>query len=142
MRFFFYGTLIEPEILHAVLRRAVHPARRRNAVLRGYRRVYRKGASPTPSSSPMRHPTSKELSVPALTAPDVALLTAYEGPEYEICELPVRLSGNGFVRAKVFLPRAACEASRVPWTLEEWQRRYRRTFVRRLLPHRSTATAE
>jgi Gamma-glutamyl cyclotransferase, AIG2-like len=142
VRFFFDGTLIEPEILHAVLRRAVHPARRRNAVLRGYRRVYRKGAS-YPVLIADAASDVEGIVVSALTTPDVALLTAYEGPEYEIRELSVRLSGDGFVRAKVFLPRAACEASRVPWTtLEGWQRRYRRTFVRRLLPHRRTASAE
>jgi gamma-glutamylcyclotransferase (GGCT)/AIG2-like uncharacterized protein YtfP len=141
LRFFFYGTLIEPEILHAVLRRAVHPARRRNAVLRGYHRVYRKGAS-YPVLIADAASDVEGIVVSALTTPDVALLTAYEGPEYEIRELSVRLSGDGFIQAKVFLPRAACEASRVPWALEEWQRRYRRTVVRRLLRHRRTATAE
>ena len=142
VRFFFYGTLIDPEILDAVLRRAVHPARRRNAVLRGYRRVYREGAS-YPSPSPTRHPTSKELSSPRSPHGTIRPAHGIRVPlEYELRELPVRLSGDGFVRAKVFLPRTACEASRVPWTLEEWQRRYRRTVVRRLLRHRRTASAE
>ena len=127
MRFFFYGTLIDPEILDAVLRRPVNPARRRNAVLRGYRRVYREGAS-YPILVADAASDVEGIVVSALTAPDVALLTAYEGAEYEIRELPVRLSGDGFIPAKVFLPRAACEASRVPWTLEEWQRRHRTSF--------------
>lgn len=106
MRFFFYGTLIDPEMLGAVLRRPVHPARRRNAVLRGYRRVYREGAS-YPILVADAASDVEGVVVSALTAPDVALLTAYEGAEYEIRELPVRMSRDGLVLAKVFLPRAA-----------------------------------
>jgi hypothetical protein len=141
LRFFFYGTLIEPEILHAVLRRPVAPAHRRNAVLRGYRRVFRQGASyPVVVADPASD--VEGIVVSPLTTPDVALLTAYEGPEYEIRELTVKLSGDGFVGAKVFMPRAACEASRTPWTLEEWRRRYQSTFIRRLLGHRRAASAD
>ena len=106
MRFFFYGTLIDLEILGAVLRRPVHPALRRNAVLRGYRRVYREGSS-YPILVADAASDVEGVVVSALTAPDVALLTAYEGAEYEIRELPVRMSRDGLVLAKVFLPRAA-----------------------------------
>jgi gamma-glutamylcyclotransferase (GGCT)/AIG2-like uncharacterized protein YtfP len=136
LRFFFYGTLIEPEILHAVLNRTVHPALRRTAVLHGYRRVYRKGAS-YPVLAADAASEVEGIVVSALTAPDVALLTAYEGAEYEIRELPVRISRDGLVLAKVFLPRAACEASRVPWVLEEWRWRHGRALVRRLRSRRT-----
>jgi gamma-glutamylcyclotransferase (GGCT)/AIG2-like uncharacterized protein YtfP len=138
LRFFFYGTLIEPGILHAVLHRRVSPARRRLAVLRGYRRVYREGAF-YPVLVAEAASEVEGIVVSALTAREVALLTAYEGAEYEIRECPVRLSGGAVVRAKVFLSRVAREASRVPWTLEEWRRRHGRPLVRRLRSRHATS---
>jgi gamma-glutamylcyclotransferase (GGCT)/AIG2-like uncharacterized protein YtfP len=141
LRFFFYGTLIDTEILNAVLRRRMAPKRRRNAVLRGYRRVYREGAS-YPVLVADAGSEVEGIVVSALTTRDVFLLTAYEGPEYEIHELPVRLSGNGLIQTRVLLPHAACDASCVAWTLEEWRRRYRRMFVERLLRHRRAANAD
>ena len=138
MRFFFYGTLIDTEILAVVLRRRVDPTKRRKAVLRGYRRVYREGASyPVLVADPGSE--VEGIVVSDLTARDVSLLTAYEGPEYEIGELPVRLWGHGLILARVFLPRAACEASRTPWTLEEWQSRHKWAFVGRLFRHRAAS---
>jgi hypothetical protein len=109
LRFFFYGTLIDPEMLGAVLRRPVHPARRRNAVLRGYRRVYREGVS--------------YLILVADTASDVegVVVSALTAPFWP-----------------KFFCRALHEASRVPWALEEWLRRYGRTFVRCLRRRRTT----
>src|SRR5512144_927428 len=98
---------MEPEILHAVLRRSVARAHRRKAVLHGYRRVYRRGAS-YPVIVADAASEVEGIVVSGLTTRDVALLRAYEGPEYIVDERPVRLSGDGFVRAKVFMPRASC----------------------------------
>ena len=106
MRFFFYGTLIEPEILHAVLRRPVVRAHCRNALLHGYRRVYRRGAS-YPIIVADAASEVEGIVVSELTARDVARLRAYEGPEYIVHERSLRLSGNGFISAKVFMPRAS-----------------------------------
>ena len=140
MKFFFYGTLIEPEILHAVLRRPVARAQRRNAVLHGYRRVHRRGAS-YPVIVADAASEVEGIVVSELTTRDVILLRAYEGPEYIVDERSVRLSGDGFVRAKAFLPCGTYEASHVPWTLEEWRRRYAHTFAEPLLRHRRAASA-
>jgi hypothetical protein len=139
LRFFFYGTLTDAAILRAVLRRRVDPARCRRAVLRGYRRVYRAGAS-YPVLVADAASEVEGIVVSALTARDLTLLTAYEGPEYIVRELAVRLSGDGFIRAKAFVPHAALHASRVPWTLKEWQRGHRQTFVTHLLGHRRAAS--
>lgn len=117
MRFFFYGTLIEPEILHAVLCRPIARAHRRNAVLHGYHRVYRRGAS-YPVIVADAASEVEGIVISELTARDVALLRAYEGPEYIVDERSVRLSGDGFVRAKVFMP-ALHAASRAPGTHRE-----------------------
>lgn len=127
VRFFFYGTLTDPEILRAVLRRSVNPAQRRKAVLHGYRRVYRLGAC---YPVLVAHPTGQVdgIVVSVLTTRDVALLSAYEGPDYELRELAVRLAGGRLVWANVFVPTSACEASSEIWKPEEWRRRFRQAF--------------
>ena len=137
MRFFFYGTLIDPEILDAMLRRPVDRIRRRAAVLEGYRCVYRRGAC-YPVLVPETTARVAGTVVAALTSRDVALLRLYEGPDYDIHEMSVRLSGWRFqrVRANAFLPGPGCEATSEIWTLEDWQKRFRQTFVRRVRRHR------
>ena len=119
MRFFFYGTLIDPEILDAVLRRPVDLIRRRAAVLEGYRCVYRRGAC-YPVLVPETTARVVGTVVSGLTTRDVALLRLYEGPDYEIQEMSVGLSGwrSHRVRVNVFLPGTGCEASSEIWTLE------------------------
>jgi Gamma-glutamyl cyclotransferase, AIG2-like len=109
-------------------------------VLNGYRRVYRRGASyPVLVVDPTAQ--VEGIVVSALTTRDVALLTAYEGPEYEIRELPVRLSSGGLIRANVYLPGPACEASSESWTPADWQRRFRQAFVRRAQRRRRASPA-
>ena len=110
MRFFFYGTLIDPEILQAVLQRSVDPIRREKAVLKGYRRVYRRGTS-YPVILADTSAQVEGIVVSALTTRDIMLLTMYEGEEYEIRQLPVSCLGTGLIRARVFLPGPGCEAS-------------------------------
>jgi Gamma-glutamyl cyclotransferase, AIG2-like len=140
MRFFFYGTLMDPEILEAVLQRSVDPIRRRKAVLNGYRRVCRRGAY-YPVLIADTTAQVEGIVVSALTTRDIALLTLYEGQEYEIRELPVSCSGTGLVRTKVFLPGSGCEVSSESWTPEDWNRRFRQTFVRRVTRHRRASPA-
>lgn len=137
MRFFFYGTLIDPEVLGAVLRRPVESTRRRAAVVEGYRCVYRRGAC-YPVLVPDASARTAGTVVSALTTRDLTLLRLYEGPDYEIHEISVRLSGwrSHRVRANVFLPGPGCQASPEIWTLEDWKKRFRQTFVRRVRHHR------
>jgi gamma-glutamylcyclotransferase (GGCT)/AIG2-like uncharacterized protein YtfP len=135
MRFFFYGTLIDPEILRSVLQRSVDPIRRRKAVLKGYRRVYRRGAS-YPIIIADTTAQVEGVVVSELTNRDIMLLTMYEGQEYEIRELPVSCSGTGLLRAKVFLPGPGCEASCESWTPEDWNKRFRHALIRSITRHR------
>lgn len=93
MRFFFYGTLIDPEILDAVLRRPFDRIQRRAAVLEGYRCVYRRGAC-YPVLVPEAAARVEGTVVAPLTSRDVASLRLYEGPDYEIHEISVRLSAG------------------------------------------------
>src|SRR5512147_2158995 len=101
MRFFFYGTLIDPEILRAVLQRPVDPMRRQRALLKGYRRVYRRGASYPLLVADTTAQVEGTL-VSALLNRDIMLLRMYEGQEYEIRKLSVSSSGTGRVLAAVF----------------------------------------
>ncbi len=44
LAYFFYGTLMDSEVLRTVIGRSIPPSNRRPAVIGGYRRVYRVGA--------------------------------------------------------------------------------------------------
>jgi hypothetical protein len=131
VRYFFYGTLIDPQVLHAVLRHPVPASRRRNATLPGYRRVFRRNAD-YPILVPDPAGIVDGIIVNGLTVADTTRLAAYEGPEYLLACLPVRTAGGASVRAAVFLPDQTCPASAREWTLDEWRQRYRARFLRRV----------
>ena len=142
MRYFFYGTLIDPEVLYTVIRRPVASADRRPALLRGFRRVYRRGAD-YPVLVPDGSRAVEGIVVSGLGQRDVALLGAFEGNEYRAHLLPVRLRSGQMVRARVFLPGPGCEASGEDWTIEEWRSRFRRDFLMRIRrTHRPSALAD
>lgn len=138
MRFFFYGTLIDPEVLHTVIRRSLAPGDRRSAVLRGFRRVFRRGAG-YPVLVPDRACEVEGVVVAGLDRRDAALLSAFEGAEYRAALLPVRLKTDRVIHARVFLPAPGCPTTAEEWTLEEWRSRFRRDFLRRIRGSRKAA---
>jgi hypothetical protein len=83
----------------------------------------------------VRDPASdvEGIVVSGLTTRDAALLRAYEGPAYEVHQLTVRLSAGRHIRAQIFVAGTACRASSVPWTFEDWQGRFRSSFLRHVL---------
>jgi len=130
-RFFFYGTLMDPLILAAVLRRPVDRLRLRPALLSGFRRVLHRSASyPVLIADPTAEVNG--ILASGLTARDVRRLVAYEGPGYRLATLPVRVAVGGTVSAGVFLPVHDEVASAVPWSFAAWQRQCRQQFLRQL----------
>lgn len=130
MRYFFYGTLMDGAVLAAVLGRTP-PAPARAAVLDGYLRVFRRGRS-----YPVLVPSDGEcvagVLVEGLGEGDARRLGAFEGSDYTLREMPVRLSRGREVGALVFMPRPGVPASSVPWLPEEWHRRCRRRYLERI----------
>jgi hypothetical protein len=131
MRFFFYGTLLDPDIMALVLGRRLPPAAFVPAQLSGHARRRAKGVSYPILARDPRGKVSGVM-VGGLSARDVARLVAYEGPRYRIAPLKVRVGGI-LATVAVFEPREQrFEPSNGLWDLALWQRRDKRAFVNRV----------
>lgn len=131
MRFFFYGILLDTDVMALVLGRRAPPAAYAPAVLRGYARRRAKGSSyPTLKRDPAAHVPGAVVG--SLSARDVAWLSAFEGPGYRIGLLQV-LMGGSVTTVSVFEPvESRLKPGPGPWSLELWQRRNKRAFIGRL----------
>ncbi len=139
MRYFFYGTLCDPDIRQLVLGYRPGPGRLRPARLAGFRRKQAKARSyPVLIRSPGGRVDGFLFEArPA----DTVRLAAYEGPEYRACRLPVRLAAGGRGdapgRAWVFLPASGPDGCMLPaghadWHLRHWRRNEKTSFLRSL----------
>lgn len=140
-RFFFYGTLMDRQILAAVLHRPVDPRRLRPALLTGYRRVLHRAAT-YPVLIADKAAEVDGILATGLTAGDARRLAGYEGPDYRLASLPVRAGAGGTVNAGVFLPVGDEVASAVPWNLETWRRQCREHFLRQVRRSRNAPAAD
>ena len=141
VNYFFYGTLIDPEVLRLILGREVAPLSRRKARLRGYRRVFRHNAT-YPVLVADADAAVEGVVIGGLAPRDVAALERYEGPDYKTITLPMALANGGEVVARVFVPARTCAPSAIDWTFEEWRRRFRGAHLRRISrPRRAPSAA-
>ncbi len=122
MRFFFYGTLLDTDVMALVLGRRLPPAAYTPAILPGHARRRAKGASypVVVRDAAARVPGAV---VGGLSARDVARLSAFEGPGYRIATLRVVLAA-GMTTVSVFEPvlepaaMAATRQARLRWPAE------------------------
>ncbi|MFO1119477.1 MAG: gamma-glutamylcyclotransferase family protein [Rhodospirillales bacterium] len=141
LRFFFYGTLMDPLILSAVLRRPVDARRLRPAMLAGFRRVLHRSAT----YPVLIADTTAEVDgilASGLTGRDARRLVAYEGSDYRLASLPVRVAAGGTVSAGVFLPVLGEVASTLLWDFGTWRRQYRKQFLRQIRRSRDAPAAD
>jgi len=130
--FLFYGTLMDPQILRAVLRRNVDSRRLRPAILPGFRRVFHHTASYPVLVADAAAEVGGVLAA-GMTLRDAQLLSAYEGPDYRLAHLPVRtLPASAPVTAGVFLPLQDAAASTIGWSYAAWRRKHRDRFLRQV----------
>lgn len=129
MRFFFYGTLLDPDVLSHVTGRAPEDCRLVPAVLRGFRRVYAKGAS-YPILVARRGAETRGAVLADVSPAEAARLSAYEGTGYVLGRRLVAVEGEGRRIAAVYEPRPGrIEASDAAWEFEEWRRLHRARFL-------------
>jgi hypothetical protein len=135
MRFFFYGTLLDPDVTALVLGRRLPPAAFVAASLPGHARRRARGVS---YPILVRDPNGEVPGavVGGLSARDVARLSAYEGPRYRIAPLKVKVDGV-LTTVTVFEPleeRFQPVSDRLgrAWDLILWQRRDKRAFIERI----------
>ena len=112
-RFFFYGTLLDRDVMALVLGRRLPPSAFAPAILSGHSRR-RAREPPFRSFVPIRATRCEGMVVGGLTASDVARLSAYEGPGYRVAAegLDRRQADHGLgVRAG----GGPAAAERSPW---------------------------
>jgi gamma-glutamylcyclotransferase (GGCT)/AIG2-like uncharacterized protein YtfP len=130
-RYFFYGTLMDRMVLALVLGHTPPPAAAKPASLDGYRRVFRSGAS-YPVLVPAPGEVVAGIVVEGLGQGDRRRLEAFEGRDYVLREMAVRVGRGGLAPARVFMPRPRLPVSETPWTPADWRRRYRRQYLQRI----------
>jgi hypothetical protein len=131
MRFFFYGTLLDPDVMALVIGRRLPPSAFVSAILPGHARRRAKGAT-YPVVVRDLADRVRGVVVGGLTSRDVARLAAYEGPGYRIAPLKVRVGGT-LATVSVFEPVVArLQPSLSPWDYTLWRGRHKRPFVARL----------
>lgn len=131
MRFFFYGTLLDHDVMALVIGRRLPPSAFMPATLKGHVRRRAKGVS---YPILVREPGGEVegVVVGCLTRRDVERLAAYEGPRYRIAPLKVRVGGH-LTTVSVFEPvEDRFQPVDGAWNLALWQGRYKRPFVSRL----------
>jgi gamma-glutamyl AIG2-like cyclotransferase len=129
--FFFYGTLLDPDVMALVIGRRLPPSAFVPATLPGHSRRRAKGTT-YPVVVRDRVDRVCGVVVGGLTSRDVARLAAFEGAGYRIARLKVRVGGE-LVAVSVFEPVVArLQPSTSPWDLALWKGRHKRPFVGRL----------
>lgn len=133
MRFFFYGTLLDPDVTALVLGRRLPPAAFQCAILPGYARWRVEGGT-YPIAVPAPGAEVIGAVVGGLSRRDVERLAYYEGPGYRIAPLKVKLGGV-LALVSVFEPvKTRLQPTAETWDLQKWQQRYKRAFIARLRP--------
>jgi hypothetical protein len=127
MRFFFYGTLLDPEVRAAVAGRPVEVA---PATLSGWRRL----RAPRKTYPVLvRDPAGRvEGAITRqLEAAVIARLRAYEGQGYHTILVRPVLPGGRRVPALVFVPARGIRSADA-WDLADWRRKHLARYLRHI----------
>ena len=141
MRFFFYGTLMDCDLLSLVLGRPVDQSALKPALLRGYRRSALQGLD-YPVILPEPSAWVRGVILDGASEVDCDRLRRYEGADYVlmrgVAELPLGLPQS----VLYFEPRPdAFVATGKPWSLARWRLRVKPSELRRLGLRATTAIA-
>ncbi len=138
LKFFFYGTLIDPAVRRAVLGGKA-PKRVEDATLLGWRRRKAERATFPVVVADGRAKTPGVLALD-VTPEAKALLDAYEGKGYRAESWVVERADGKRLQALVYVPdgSGALRASDTPWDFEEWCTTHKPAFLARL---KTTKTA-
>lgn len=129
---FFFGTLMDGDVRDAVLGHPIPTDALEPAWLSGWKRVAIPGRT-YPMLIP--HPTGKVEGclVQGLGEMDRRRLDHYEGPEYRLGRVMVRLPRSGqMAEAATYLCPAGMTPGREEWRLDSWRMRHKRAALPRI----------
>lgn len=129
--FFFYGTLLDDDVYTGVTGRSISPRDRSPAVVDGYRRVFRQGASYPILITATGDRVEGSL-VCGLGRREIERLKAFEGHEYDLVPLAVHARRRGQVRALAFMAKPWVPGSEEVWSLPAWRHRHKQRYLARL----------
>lgn len=132
MRFFFYGTLIDPDVRRLVLgARAAAALQLRAGALHGWTRRAVQGAS-YPVILPRAGACVDGILAAGLDDGACRRLMTYEGPDYVLARLQVACADGRTRDAHVFVPRPGgqLKPSVAGWEYAAWSAREKSRFLR------------
>lgn len=128
MTYFFYGTLMDRDVLAAVLDRAVAEHEMIPAWLHGYRRVRAATASYPVLVSSLGVVVGGTVFWPQSDRDDIRI-RHFENEEYAERWLVVHLAGGAKLAARVFFGLEALPPTEEPWDLAAWTRAHKAEFL-------------
>ncbi len=129
-RYFFYGTLLDPDVQTTVIGRRLKPRDMTPAIIRNHRRVYVSGAW-YPTLVPAEGVDVPGYLVRGLSPRERRWIDHFEDDDYVLTPVPVLSLRNGPTTASVYMPPHPGVASEKVWTLDEWRRRFKRRYIMR-----------
>ena len=127
-KFFFYGTLLDPDVRRAVIGRAVPNAAILDVSLVGYRVARAQGRS-YPILAPALAALAKGILVHGLSDAEAARLFHYEDKGYDPVEVTVADARGRARRGWVFMPGQRLSAMAEDWSYAAWGRRHKRRMM-------------
>jgi len=119
--YFFFGTLMDREVLELVIGRRIEDAAIRPAHLDGYR-LLRAADDPYPALVPAPGSRVRGIVVSGLDAAAVARLEWFEGTEYRARPVEVAFADGARATALIQSPTEALDVGEADWTLAGWTR--------------------
>ena len=128
--YFFYGSLMDADVLSAVAGERIPPGRLIPARLAGYERL---AAQYNVFPLIVEYPGAEVAGVlvRGIDAGVARRLARYEGPGYILAKRPVTTT-EGRAEALVFISSRPGRTSGKPWDFDAWRRRHKRRLLRAL----------
>ena len=129
MRYFFYGTLRDPDVRRAVIGPAVDRVRIVPGILPGYRCVFMRGRYyPALRLAPQAE--VEGVIADGIDSFQAARIDRFETSEYRLRKAAVRSEDGTESEALVYFTARPGLAGTTPWRLDDWQRRHKPAALR------------
>jgi hypothetical protein len=127
--FFFYGTLVDADVRRLVLGREVSDAAVQPAELAGFQR-YAVQQQPFPAAVPQQGATVDGVIMPGASLSDAAMLTCFEGSDYEaqLCRVTSSAAGGRDQDAWVFVASDRVPRGEPSWLIDDWRAQHKPAF--------------
>ena len=128
--FFFYGTLVDADVRRLVLGREVPDAVVQPADLAGFQR-YAVHEQPFPAAVPQPGATVDGVILPGASLSDAAMLTCFEGANYEaqLCRVTSSALGSRDQEAWVFVASDRVLRGEPHWSIDDWRAQHKPAFL-------------